>query len=89
MSLRIGDPELFGVTESSLTLSVHRHGEAGAVDVSGARARRRRGAGPCGGAGTRLVRVEGPRPCTEYEIEIEVAGAIAAPDRGFRGAPSR
>jgi hypothetical protein len=40
----------------------------------------------CSGAGTRLVRVEGLEPGTEYEIEICVRGAESpAPDRWFPG----
>jgi hypothetical protein len=84
--LRIRDPELFGVTETSLTLSFSVEDASGPVDaparvrVGGAlRAESR-------GAGTRHVRIEGLAPATEYEIAIEVAGAQApAHDRYFPG----
>jgi hypothetical protein len=86
MPLRIRDPELFGVTESSLTLSFVVSDGAGPVDAP---ARVRVGGevrATSSGPGTRLVRVEELAPGTEYEIEIEVQGADApAPDRWFPG----
>src|SRR5262245_35552793 len=86
MALRIRDPELFGVTETSLTLSFSVDDGSGPVDAP---ARVRIGgalrAESQGGA-TRLVRVEGLAPATEYEISIEVDGAEpAARDRYFPG----
>jgi hypothetical protein len=53
MALTIEGPEVFGVSESSLT------GEPRAVSA--------------GTAGTRLVRIEGLAPATDYRIDIEVA----------------
>jgi hypothetical protein len=84
--MRIRDPELFGVTENSVTLSFVVEDDSGPVD---AEARVRVG-GALGarshGSGTRLVRVEGLEPGTEYEIAIEADGAApAAPDRYFPG----
>ncbi len=86
MPLRIRDPELFGVTDSSLTLSFAVEDASGPVDTP---ARVRVGGevrGTCSGPGTRLVRVEGLASATEYAIEIEVDGAeVPAPDRYFPG----
>lgn len=86
MPLRIRAPELFGVTESSLTLSFGVEDASGPVD---AEARVRVGGelrATSRGAGTRLLRIEGLEPGTEYEIEIEVDGAEPpAPDRWFPG----
>lgn len=84
MPLRIRDPEIFGVTESSLTLSFVVEDGSGPVDAE-ARVRvggalRARSQGP----GTRLVRIEHLEPATPYEVEIEVDGAEApARDRYF------
>ena len=82
MPLRIRDPELFGVTESSVTLSFVVADDSGPVD---AQARVRVAGEPRAtsrGKGTRLVRIDGLEPGTEYEIAIEAAGAAtAAPDR--------
>jgi 3',5'-cyclic-AMP phosphodiesterase len=84
MALRVCDPEVFGVTESSLTLSFRVEDAAGPVDAE-ARVRangelRARAAGE----GTRLVRLEGLEPATAYRIEIEVEGAAAPqPDAWF------
>ncbi|HXK21840.1 MAG TPA: metallophosphoesterase [Myxococcota bacterium] len=86
MALRILDPELFGVSESSLTLSFVVADDSGPVD---AEARVRVGGerrATSRGIGTRLVRIEGLEPDTGYEIGIEADGAApAAPDRYFPG----
>jgi len=86
MPLRIRDPELFGVTESSVTLSFVVADDSGPVD---AEARVHVGGellATSRGAGTRLVRVEGLEPDTEYLLEIEADGAArVAPDRYFPG----
>ena len=86
MPLQLRDAELFGVTESSLTLSFVVADAAGPVDAEvrvrvGGEVRAR-----CSGAGTRLVRIEGLAPGTEYEIRIEADGAESpAPDAYFPG----
>ncbi len=87
MSTQIRAPELFGVTESSLTLSFCVEDASGPVDAEAhvlldgqTRAISE------GTAGTRLVRIEGLEPKTRYEIEIRVAGAPPAePDAFFPG----
>jgi Icc protein len=82
MTLRICDPELFGLTDDSATITFRVEDDAGPVDaparvlVDGAV---RATAG--GAAGTRLVRLEGLDPDHELRIDIEVAGA-APPERG-------
>ncbi len=85
MTHRIASPELFGVTESSLTLSFSVDDASGPVD---AEARvllngeaRAVSAGP---SGTRHVRIEGLEPGTRYRIGIETpAGEPSQPDRFF------
>lgn len=77
MSLSIADPELFGLTESSATLSFVVRDPSGPV-AAPARVLvdgevRARSEGP---AGTRLVRLEGLFPATRHRIAIE-AGATA------------
>jgi hypothetical protein len=85
--LAIRDPELFAVTETSLTLCFRVEDGAGPVDAE-ARVRlsgelRARSLGP---AGTRCLRLEGLEPDTEYRVEIEVDGAEpAVPDAAFPG----
>ena len=76
MPLSIRDPELFGVTESSLTLSFAVDDASGPVDAPAEvlidgelRARTE------GSAGTRLVRIEGLAPGTSYRVDIAAAGA--------------
>ncbi len=82
MTLRIEHPELFGVTESSLTLCFSLEDESGPV---GAPVRIRLNgeirATSEGGAGTRAVRIEGLEPETRYEIGFEAKGA-APPEPG-------
>jgi hypothetical protein len=86
MPLQVRDAELFGATESSLTLSFVVADASGPVD---AEARVRVGGelrASSHGAGTRLVRIEGLEPSTQYEIAIEVERAAPpAPDRYFPG----
>jgi 3',5'-cyclic-AMP phosphodiesterase len=85
--LQIRDAELFGVTESSLTLSFAVADAAGRPVDAEARVRvggevRARSHG----AGTRLVRIEGLAPATQVDVAIEADGAApAAPDRYFAG----
>jgi Icc protein len=85
VAIRIARPEVFGITESSLTLAFAVEDASGPVDVE---ARIALDGEPralsAGAAGTRLVRVEGLEPDRDYRIEIEVAGAEpAARDRYF------
>ena len=85
MALAIVDPELFGVSESSCTLSFAVHDAAGVVDapadvvVDGAVR-----AVSAAVRGTRLVRVEGLAPGTRHQVRIVATdGAEAAIDRFF------
>jgi len=85
MALTVRDPELFGVTECSLTLSFVVHDASGPVD---ARARVLVDGVPraesTGIGGTRLVRVDGLAPGTRHAIAIETEGSVrAANDRWF------
>lgn len=87
MTLRVVDPELLAVTADGFSLSFAVADASGPVDAS---ARVLVNSVPRavseGTAGTRLVRIEGLAPDTEYEISIEAeGGAIAAPDRYFPG----
>ena len=76
MTLHIVRPEIFGVTESSLTLAFGLEDGSGPVDAEArvllnAESR----AVSAGSATPRLVRIEGLQPETGYSVEIEVAGA--------------
>jgi len=85
MSLHIRDPEIFGVTDTSLTVGFRVEDEAGPVDapatirVNGAvRAVSERA------TATRVVRIEDLAPGAEQRVAIEVAGAASpVPDRYF------
>jgi Icc protein len=86
MSIQIRDPEVFGVTDTSLTVCF-RVTDGGAAPID-ARARVHVNGAVCaeseGGAATRVVRIEGLAPDTEQRVEIHVAGAAApARDRYF------
>jgi Icc protein len=87
MRLAVRDPEIFGVTHDSVTVAFRVEDGSGPVEAP---ARLRLG-GECLAvseqpAATRLVRVEGLEPGTEYEVEIDVPGAEPAePDRYFPG----
>ena len=87
MPLTIRDPEIMGVTASTLTLAFRIEDSAGPVDAP-ARVLldgELRGRSE-GDAAVRLVRIEGLDPDTEYDVAIEVDGAAApAPDRYFPG----
>jgi 3',5'-cyclic-AMP phosphodiesterase len=85
MPLQLRDPEVFGVTDTSLTVAFRVEDRAGPV---GAPARVRVNgelrATSETGAATRVVRVEGLAPGAEQRVAIEVDGAEApAPDRYF------
>jgi predicted phosphodiesterase len=85
MPLTIRDPEVMGVTASSVTLAFRVEDTAGAADATARvlldgelRARSE------GDVAARLVRIEGLDPDTEYTLTIEVDGAASpAPDRYF------
>lgn len=84
MELRIRDPELFGVSESSATLSFVVEDAAGPVDAP-ARVRldgEVRSVSE-GVRGTRLVRVEGLAPGTAHAVAVEAGGERAAHDAFF------
>ncbi|MEW6272248.1 MAG: metallophosphoesterase [Thermodesulfobacteriota bacterium] len=87
MALTIVDPELFGVTEESCTVTFAVHDASGPVDaparvlVDGVPR-----ATSAGVRGTRLVRVEGLTPATRHRIDVVAGGgARAEPDRFFPG----
>jgi hypothetical protein len=87
MTLTIVDPELFGVTEESCTVSFAVHDASGPVDaparvlVDGVPR-----ATSAGIQGTRLVRVDGLTPATRHRIDVVAeGGARAAADRFFPG----
>jgi Icc protein len=82
----IRHPELFGVTESSLTLSFSVEDESGPVDAEArvlldGEVR----AVSAGTPGTRQVRIEDLSPGTSYRVEIRSGDAAAEPDRWFPG----
>jgi hypothetical protein len=85
--LRISAPEVFGASESSLTLAFAVEDASGPVDAPGSvRLNGEVVARSHGPAGTRLLRIEGLEPDTEYAIEIDVAGAPPPePDRFYSG----
>ena len=82
----IRDPELFGVTESSFSLTFSVEDGSGPVDaqaqviVDGEV--RAVSEGP---AGTRHVRVEGLAAGTSHRLEIRTGNAVAEPDPWFAG----
>ena len=88
MSLKIAYPEIFGVTESSVSLAFDVVNDEGPVDaearvVLAGEVR----AVSHGAAATRFVRIEGLEPDSEYPIAIEVDGAATAePGKYFDGA---
>jgi hypothetical protein len=80
MGLEIRSAELFGVTETSATVSFFVTDGSGPVDAP---ARIRIGGevrATSEGGATRLLRVEGLEPATTYTLEIEVDGAAAPAD---------
>jgi hypothetical protein len=84
VTLRIADPELFGLTESSATLYFRVEDDAGPVDAAAEvlldgelRAVSE------GAAGTRHVRLEGLAPARRYRLELRVRGGEAAAPTPF------
>lgn len=87
MPLTIRDPEIMGVTASTLTLGFRVEDGAGPVDaparllLDGELRARSESDGAA-----RVVRIEGLDPDTEYDVAIEVDGAASPqPDRYFPG----
>ena len=78
MALTIADPELFGVTESTLTLSFSVEDNEGPTDapadvlINGEVRATSEGA-----VGTRLVRIEGVEPGRRHRLELRPTGAPA------------
>jgi predicted phosphodiesterase len=85
VGLRIEQPEVFGVTESSVALSFRVVDEQGAVDAPAwVRVDGRLVAVSAGSAGTRALRIDGLEPGAGVRIEIEAEpGAPAQHDEGF------
>jgi hypothetical protein len=85
MPLQIRDPEIFGVTDTSITLCFRVEDGAGAVDAPAqVRVNGALRATSESGAATRHVRIEGLLPDADHAIAIDVDGAAApGPDRYF------
>jgi Icc protein len=83
-TLRIDHPEIFGVTETSVTVHFDVVDEAGPVDAP-ARVRLdgELRATLENGAGTRTVVLDGLAPGTTHRVTIEAEGAAAEPDDYF------
>jgi predicted phosphodiesterase len=84
---RVRDPELFGITEASFSLTFSVEDGAGPVDAEArvlvdGEVR----ASSAGTPGTRHVRVEGLAPGTSHRVEIVCGDARAEPDALFPGA---
>ena len=75
MSLRVTDPELFGVTESSLSLFFCVEDGSGPVDAEARILLDGETRAISEGLGTRSVRIDGLEPDVEYRLEIAVEGA--------------
>ena len=86
MSIQIVDPELLGLTETSLTLAFRIEDEAGAPVDTPARILLdgEERAHAEASSGTRLARIEGLEPATTYRLGLECDGAPPAePGRYF------
>ncbi len=84
MPVEITCPEVFGVTESSLTLAFDVTEGPRALDLEARVLLNDQVHAVSEGMGTRLVRMEGLEPDTTYRIRIQVGGAPeAANDRYF------
>jgi hypothetical protein len=75
MSLRVTDPELFGVTESSVSLFFGVEDGSGPVDAEARILLDGEARAISEGLGTRCVRIDGLEPDVEYRLEIVVDGA--------------
>jgi predicted phosphodiesterase len=79
LPLSIRNPELFGVTESSVTLTFSVEDASGPVDVEAkvlVNGEVRVISG--GAAGTRHVRIEGLAPATRYRVEVRAGDAVVS-----------
>jgi predicted phosphodiesterase len=85
MPLHVRDPEIFAVTDTSLTVCFRVEDGAGAADAEAEiRVNGELRARSASTAATRVVRIEGLAPGAEQRVEIAVAGAGApARDRYF------
>jgi hypothetical protein len=83
MSLDVKDSELFGVTESSLSLLFRVENDAGPVDAPAEVLLDGEVRTTASGAETRHVRIEGLEPDREYRIEIRAGAATSQPHAYF------
>ncbi len=85
MTVRVRNAELFGITESSLTLYFSVEADAGPIDAPASVRIDGEIRGFCEGiAGTRKVQIDGLDPDTEYQLEIETLdGSPAIHDDPF------
>ena len=84
MTLQIVEPELFSVTESSLTVSFEVRDGAGLVDAESVVLVNGLERATCGGiVGTRMVRVDGLEPGSEQRLEIRAGSARSQPSKYF------
>jgi hypothetical protein len=85
MPLHIRDPEIFGLTDTSVTVAFRVEDDAGAVDAAArVRVNGALRATSESATATRVVRIDGLEPGAEQRVEIEVPGAPApVPDRYF------
>jgi hypothetical protein len=77
MTVTIEKPEIFGVTESSLTVAFDLRDAGGPVDAPARVLVNGEERAVSEGGATRLVRVEGLPPATRLRVEIRVTGAEA------------
>ena len=85
MAVSIRDPEIFGVTESSATLSFSVEDVAGPVEAEARIHFDGELRTTSNAVGTHLVRIEGLEPGRRYTVGIESSGAVATPDEFFSG----
>jgi len=83
----ISHPKVFGVTETSITLAFAVAEGDSLIDAEATVRLNGQLRATSQEAGTRLVRIEGLDPATDYAIEIETAGATAS--SGARAEPNR
>jgi 3',5'-cyclic AMP phosphodiesterase CpdA len=84
--LSIAHPEIFGVTETSVTVLFSVEDGAGPVDAPARVLLDGEVRAACEGpAGTRQIRIEGLEPGTAHEIAVECEDARAEPDDWFPG----